>query len=96
MDFQNNSAGEGQARSQTAGQADVVQTQSGLVRGIARDERGVVAYKGIPYAAAPVGELRWRSPQAAAAWTGVRECTQYGTRCLSAWEGDREPGPPRS
>jgi len=96
MNLQNSSTGEAQAATHTTEQETVVRIQSGPVRGIARDERGVVAYKGIPYAAAPIGELRWRSPQPVKAWSEVRECTQFGARCLSAWEGDREPGPPRS
>ena len=64
--------------------------------GAARDERGVVSFKGIPYAAPPVGELRWRGPQAAEPWEGVRDATQFGARCYSAWVEDQSPGPPRS
>jgi para-nitrobenzyl esterase len=73
-----------------------VELETGTVRGLVRDERGVLAFKGIPFAAAPVSELRWRAPQPAPAWAGVRDATQYGTRCLSAWPGDVTPGPPRS
>ena len=47
-----------------------VKTESGLVSGVLAD--GVVAYKGIPYAAPPVGDLRWRAPQPPAPWKGVR------------------------
>jgi para-nitrobenzyl esterase len=43
---------------------------------------GVRAYRGIPYAAPPVGELRWRMPQPPAAWTGVRDATGFGPRCV--------------
>jgi para-nitrobenzyl esterase len=73
-----------------------VRLETGTVAGLARDERGVLAFKGIPYAAAPVGNLRWRAPQPAPAWDGVRDATKYGGRCLSAWSGDMTPGPPRS
>jgi para-nitrobenzyl esterase len=76
--------------------AEEVKLEAGTVRGAARDERGVLAFKGVPYAAAPVGELRWRAPQPAPAWAGVRDATAYGARCLSAWPGDVTPGPPRS
>lgn len=73
-----------------------VQIHSGRVSGPPRDEHGVLAFKGIPYAAAPVGNLRWRAPQPAPAWSGVRDATRYGNRCLSALTGDQMPGPPRS
>ncbi len=43
---------------------------------------GVSAYLGIPYAAPPVGDLRWRPPQPAKPWAGVRACTQYGASCI--------------
>jgi para-nitrobenzyl esterase len=72
----------------------IVRTQSGSVEGVARD--GVTSFKGIPYAAAPVGELRWKAPQAAAWWEGVRKADAYGNACiqtpgLSAANGG-EPG----
>jgi para-nitrobenzyl esterase len=57
----------------------VVKTASGLVSGLEAD--GLHAYLGIPYAAAPVGELRWRAPQPKEPWDGVRECTAYGPSC---------------
>jgi para-nitrobenzyl esterase len=72
-----------------------IRIASGTVRGLPRDERGVLAFKGIPYAAAPVGALRWRAPQAPPAWDDVRDATQYGARFLSALTGDATPGPPR-
>ncbi|CAE6815144.1 Para-nitrobenzyl esterase [Paraburkholderia haematera] len=53
---------------------------SGAVRGAAAD--GVLSYKGIPFAAPPVGDLRWRPPQSVAAWAGVRQATAYGHDCM--------------
>ena len=53
-----------------------VRIDTGLVRGIR--VRGVRAWRGMPYAAAPVGPLRFRAPQPAAAWTGVRDATDWG------------------
>jgi para-nitrobenzyl esterase len=73
-----------------------VRLESGAVRGAPRDGQGVLAFKGIPYAAAPMGRLRWRSPQPVPAWAGVRDALQFGARCWSAWSDDNTPGPPRS
>jgi para-nitrobenzyl esterase len=42
----------------------------------------VHAYTGIPFAAPPVGELRWQPPQAVAHWDGVRKATTFGSRCM--------------
>jgi para-nitrobenzyl esterase len=44
-------------------------------------DRGVRVYKGVPYAAAPVGELRWKPPQPVVSWTGIRDGSQYGAEC---------------
>ena len=52
---------------------------TGVVQGSV--EQGITAFKGIPFAAPPVGDLRWRPPQAPAKWAGVREATQYGSDC---------------
>jgi para-nitrobenzyl esterase len=56
-----------------------VQTEAGWVQG--SDVDGIHSFKGIPYAAAPVGELRWRPPQAAMNWSGVRDATAYAPHC---------------
>ena len=53
---------------------------TGTLRGSAVD--GVVAFKGIPFAAPPVGPLRWRAPQTAAGWTGERDATRYANDCM--------------
>jgi len=72
-----------------------VQTLSGPVRGAPRGPDGVLAFKGLPFAAAPMGALRWRAPQPVEPWTAVRDATSFGHRCLSALPNDPEPGPPR-
>jgi para-nitrobenzyl esterase len=57
-----------------------VKIETGLVQGVAANEAGdVIAFRGIPYAAPPLGDLRWRPPQPAKAWEGVRECANFGT-----------------
>ena len=75
-----------------AGQHPEVRTDDGVVRGEARSE--VTSYKGIPYAAPPVGDLRWAAPQPAAAWEGVRDATEFGGSCVqgTGWDpGYEEP-----
>ncbi|MEQ8860951.1 MAG: carboxylesterase family protein [Pseudomonadales bacterium] len=59
-----------------------VSTSDGDVQGVIED--GVRVFRGIPYAEAPVGDLRWRAPRPAPAWDGVREVTDYGPACWQA------------
>ncbi|MGW2709318.1 carboxylesterase/lipase family protein [Streptomyces sp. NPDC001356] len=59
--------------------ATVVRTHHGLVRGVHRD--GYRTFEGIPYAAAPVGPLRWAPPAPAAAWSGTRDATRPASAC---------------
>ncbi|MEI9927547.1 MAG: carboxylesterase family protein [Sphingomonas sp.] len=56
-----------------------VRVETGRLIGTA--ESGVLAFRGIPYAAAPVGDRRWRAPARAAAWSGVRDAARYGAAC---------------
>src|SRR5689334_6322803 len=58
---------------------DVVCIAQGAVRGVA--EGDTLAFKGIPYAKPPVGALRWRPPEAAPSWPGVRDGSRYGAMC---------------
>lgn len=60
----------------------VVQTKSGPVQGVASRDPSIEVFKGIPYAAPPTGELRWKPPQSLQAWTDVRICDQYGPKSL--------------
>ena len=59
-----------------------VATRDGRLRGAA--EQGVEVFRGIPFAAAPVGPLRWRAPQPVTRWSGVREATRPGHDCMRA------------
>lgn len=52
----------------------------GNVAGVLTD--GIVSFKGIPFAAAPVGPLRWKAPQAVKPWTGVKEASAFGASCM--------------
>ena len=59
-----------------------MRTRAGLVTGIAAKWPGVRAYLGIPYAAPPVGDLRWRAPKPAAAWTSTRAADHFSPSCI--------------
>jgi para-nitrobenzyl esterase len=59
-----------------------VQTRNGLVSGMPGSAAGVTEFRGIPFAAPPVGPLRWRAPQPAANWTGVRKADHWGDSCM--------------
>lgn len=60
------------------------QTPSGEVIGF-RDSWDTHAWLGIPYAEAPVGQLRWRAPQRARPWSGTRKALSYGSPCTQLW-----------
>jgi para-nitrobenzyl esterase len=59
--------------------ADPIKIDTGLVSGaVVGEKQDIHVYKGIPFAAPPVGDLRWKPPQPAAPWQGVKECTEFG------------------
>ena len=63
--------------------SDPVKTKTGFISGTGTTVR---AFRGIPYAAAPVGELRWKPPQAPASWQGVRDGANFGPECMQPKE----------
>jgi len=73
--------------SQDSGNA-IVQTAAGPVAGMITKPGSIYVFKGVPYAAAPVGEKRWKAPEPLAHWTAVRQCTAFAA---SAMQPSPEP-----
>jgi para-nitrobenzyl esterase len=65
-----------------AANGPTIKVKQGQVQGVAAD--GVLTYKGLPFAAPPVGDLRWRAPRAAAKWPGVRAANVFSSTCAQA------------
>lgn len=70
----------------TAQTPPVVTIDTGALAGA--EAGGVAVFRGIPYAAPPVGDLRWRAPRPAASWPGRRDATSFGNDCLQTWMPD--------
>ncbi|MBL0420055.1 carboxylesterase family protein [Ramlibacter sp. AW1] len=68
---------------------DVVTISGGAISAALESTPGLRVFKGIPYAAAPIGPLRWKPPQPVTAWTGVRRTESMPPACI---KGDRPPG----
>lgn len=68
----------------------VVETRSGMVEGVVIEDFDVISWKGIPYAKAPTGDLRWKAPQDPESWDGVRDASEYGSRCHQGSGGSED------
>jgi para-nitrobenzyl esterase len=71
-----------------------VRIDAGLVSGVAGGTANMRVFKGIPFAAPPVGPLRWRPPQPVGSWAGVRPADQFGARCMQPGSGAGGRGAP--
>ncbi len=60
----------------------LIKTADGQLEGVISADGKVRAFKGIPFAAPPVGALRWKAPQPVQPWEGVRKAAEYGARCM--------------
>src|SRR5688572_20480289 len=69
---------------------DTVRIDAGSLSGVT-GASGVTAFLGIPFAAPPVGDLRWKPPQPVAPWEGVRKADKFGTSCMQNQAGSRLP-----
>ncbi len=70
--------------------SDPVKTSDGKISGVTLAS-GVRAFKGIPFAAPPLGDLRWKQPQPAARWEGVRKADKFGNVCVQPMQPKRIP-----
>ena len=70
--------------------SDPVKTSDGRLSGITLSS-GVRAFKGIPFAAPPVGSLRWKEPQPPAPWKGIRKADTFGNACMQPSQTKRIP-----
>ena len=61
-----------------ANSLEVIKTDAGQISGVINATGDVYAFKGIPFAAPPVGDLRWKEPQPVKPWGGVRKCESFG------------------
>ena len=60
--------------------SDIVETSYGSIQGY--EEDGVFYFLGIPFAEPPIGDLRWKAPQALEKWDGILETTSFGAACM--------------
>src|SRR3954454_22266872 len=70
---------------------DAVRTKTGLLSGVPATDPSVTVFRGVPFAAPPVGELRWRAPKPAASWQGVRKAADFGANCMQQIVEKRDP-----
>lgn len=65
----------------------ILTIQGGQVKGVETSTKGVVSYKGIPFAAPPIGALRWKEPQSVVPWKGVKTADKYGAAAMQiTWD----------
>jgi len=65
-----------------AAAAEIVKIDSGALEGTLNSAGTVRIFRGVPFGAAPVGDLRWQAPQPVKAWTGVRKAQEFGPHCV--------------
>ncbi len=72
-------------------EAPVLNVEGGQIQGVASSVKGVYIYKGVPFAAPPVGDLRWKEPQPVVPWEGVRQADTFGP---GAWQAPHDSSNP--
>jgi para-nitrobenzyl esterase len=64
--------------------SDTIKIETGMISGVKSKTSDVVAFKGIPFAAPPVGDLRWKAPEPAIYWQGIKKCNAFGPSPMQA------------
>lgn len=65
----------------------IVKVENGLVRGIPAADPRIISFKGVPFAKPPIGDLRWRAPQPAQNWDGIRDCLEFAPISMQSIPG---------
>jgi para-nitrobenzyl esterase len=68
-----------------------VRTNAGMLAGTPASDPAVTVFRGVPFAAPPVGNLRWRAPKPVAPWQGVRKAAEFGANCIQQIVEKRDP-----
>jgi para-nitrobenzyl esterase len=68
-----------------------VKVEGGQLSGVPGKDPAITAFKGIPFAAPPVGDLRWKAPKPVLAWQGVKKADQFGNSCIQNIVAERKP-----
>jgi para-nitrobenzyl esterase len=68
-----------------------VPTESGLLAGAPGTDKSITVFRGVPFAAPPVGEKRWRAPEAPLKWQGVRAADHFGANCVQTITREKKP-----
>jgi para-nitrobenzyl esterase len=68
-----------------------VKVTGGAIAGVSGKDPSIIAFKGIPFAAPPVGKLRWREPQPVVSWQGIRKADKFGASCIQNIVTERKP-----
>src|SRR5580704_366085 len=70
---------------------DSIRVESGVLSGVSGLSPEVKGFQGIPYAAAPGGDLRWRAPKAPPKWEGIRPASKFGATCMQTPYAEGSP-----
>src|SRR5690242_20364041 len=68
-----------------------VRVANGQLAGVPGTDSSITVFRGVPFAAPPVGDLRWRAPKPAEPWQGVKKAAEFGANCMQQILDKRDP-----